>query len=151
MTAVRLSPDEDHCSIFVVANMMISSSTTNSSFDSSGSKSSSSSNTVSGGAMINTVNSDIITKMDTTHTAKDVKTTHDNVVDSTTGRGESEKTAADCDENEMEEEDYSEHYDNDAVPMNHHIATMEDDSPVKDDILRGVEIVGQYLGEFLLR
>mmetsp|Transcript_8451 Transcript_8451/g.9702 ORF Transcript_8451/g.9702 Transcript_8451/m.9702 type:complete len:971 (+) Transcript_8451:2-2914(+) len=43
MTAVRLSPDENHCSIFVVANIMISSSKINNHYNSSSSKSSTSS------------------------------------------------------------------------------------------------------------
>eukprot|EP00533_Pseudo-nitzschia_delicatissima_P009525 CAMPEP_0116103348 /NCGR_PEP_ID=MMETSP0327-20121206/13834_1 /TAXON_ID=44447 /ORGANISM="Pseudo-nitzschia delicatissima, Strain B596" /LENGTH=1146 /DNA_ID=CAMNT_0003595447 /DNA_START=25 /DNA_END=3465 /DNA_ORIENTATION=- len=164
MTAVRLSPDEDHCCILVVGNMVSSSSSSafgNSNFNSRSSFSNGSNpspppstastpmsatpKTISG----KNRDSDSKQTLGNSKSATTNPCTEEEPEESTTT---SDKNVAKVeeeskDEGEVEDEDEANLYCDENVPLNHildnsnQLATIEDESPLNQEILRGVEII----------
>lgn len=159
MTAVRLSPDEDHCSILVVGNMITpSSSISNSNFSNSRSSIS--------GAMGNihtfVGNSSNSTGSDTNRDSdsRRNKSTEEDLEESATTRDSNAETyqeevkdepkrSAEGEEKEEEkEEDDTNSYGDEMLDNSNHTNThhhqmtaMDGDNPLNQEILRGVEII----------
>jgi len=172
MTAVRLSPDEKHCSILVVGNMITSASSLgNSNFNNSRSSfiasnaanpsppPSTASPALSAASKTSSENKDSDSKQ-TSNNPKSGTTNTEEIlgepatnIDKSVSTVEEEskkdsKFAAEGEEIiEAKDDDEVNFYGDENIPLNHildssnQVATIHDDTPLNQEILRGVEII----------